>query len=177
MAMSRKILVPLATALAAGTIAAASGATFTSQSSNSLSAVTSGTLTHSNSKDGQAIFTLTDIKPGDTVNGYLSLTNTGSLPAEFSLTETSSTNAFTGDNLRLQIINTTTGAEIYSGTFGGLADGAKNELGVVQPGEGNDYRFTVSLDQDAPNGEQGKNAGATYQWDAIQLEGNTTEQP
>lgn len=174
---TRKILVPLATLLAAGAVAVGSGATFTSQTGNTLSAVTSGTLTQSNSKADAAIFSLENMKPGDVVNGYLSVTNTGSLPATFSLTETSSTNAFTGDYLTLTITNTTSGAEVYAGTFGGLADGAKNDLGVVAAGAKNDYRFTVRLAQEAPNSEQGKTAGAAYQWDSVQLDAETFEQP
>lgn len=105
----RKVLVPLATLAVASTLAVGSGATFTSQSDNTLSAVTSGTLSHSNSKDDAAIFTLTDLKPGDTAHGDLTLTNTGSLPADFGLTETSSTNEFTGELLGLTITNRTTG--------------------------------------------------------------------
>src|SRR5690348_15249752 len=91
---TKKILVPLATLLGAGAIAIGSGATFTSTTANTISSVTSGTLNHTNSKDGKAILSLTNIKPGDTVNGGLTITNTGSLPADFSLTETSSTNGF-----------------------------------------------------------------------------------
>ena len=173
---SRKILIPLATVLAAGAVAVGSGATFTSESKNTISAVTSGTLTHSNSKAGAAIFNLTDIKPGDTVNGDLTLTNTGSLPATFGLTETLSENGFAGSNLSLTITNTTTNAVVYTGTFGGLVDGAKTNLGEVAPGAVNAYRFSVKLAQDAPNAEQGKTASATYTWDSVQLAGQTTNQ-
>ncbi|WGX96521.1 TasA family protein [Nocardioides sp. L-11A] len=173
MRMSRKILVPLATLSAAGAIAVGSGATFTSQSGNTVSAVTAGTLQQTNSKDGGAIFDLANLKPGDTLNGTLTLTNTGSLPASFGLTETSSTNGFTGDNLSLAVTNTTTGATVYSGTFGGLVDGARTDIGVVQPGVANTFRFTVKLATATPNADQGKSASATYQWDSVQLNGDT----
>lgn len=176
MQLNKKVLFPLATLAAAGAVAIGSGATFTSTSGNTISSVTSGTLTQSNSKDGQAIFNLTNMKPGDTLNGSLTLTNTGSLPATFSLTETASTNGFSGDNLTLSITNTTTGAVVYNGTFGGLADGAKNDLGVVQAGVANNYRFTVKLAQTADNTQQGKSATAAYTWDSVQLNGETFEQ-
>jgi hypothetical protein len=175
--MNRKILVPLATTMAAGAIAVGSGATFTSATNNSLSAVASGTLTQSNSKASSAIFQLDSLKPGDTLNGYLSLTNTGSLPATFSLTEVSSTNTFTGSNLTLKITNTTTGTQVYSGTFGGLQDGLKNDLGAVAPGVQNDYRFQVTLASTTDNTDQGKTASATFKWDSVQLDAQTTEQP
>ncbi len=174
--MARKILLPLTTVLAAGAIAVGSGATFTSTSGNTISAVTSGTLTQSNSKDGKAIFSLTDLKPGDTLNGTLTLTNTGSLPADFSLTEVSSNNGFSGSNLTLDIVDTTANTTVYSGTFGGLADGAENALGTWASGAAHSFRFTVKLSQDATNAEQGKTAGATYTWDSVQTAGTTTNQ-
>lgn len=176
MVPSKKILLPLATLLAAGAIAVGSGATFTSTSANSLSAVTSGTLSQSNSKDDAAIFNLTDIKPGDTVNGDLTIRNTGSLPATFSLTETASTNGFSAELLKLDITNTTTGTKVFSGTFGDLVDGTKNDLGTVAPGASNAYQFSVKLDAAAPNAEQGKTASASYVWDSVQLAGETTNQ-
>lgn len=176
MQMSKKVLVPLATLAAAGAIAVGSGATFTSESNNTISAVTSGTLQQSNSKANAAVFDLTNLKPGDTLNGSLTLTNTGSLPAAFSLTETTSSNGFTGSNLSLTITNTTTGASVYTGTFGGLVDGAKTDIGVVQPGVANNYTFTVKLASTTTNDDQGKSASAAYKWDSVQLSGDVYNQ-
>lgn len=176
MRTNTKVLVPLATLLAAGAVAVGSGATFSSQTGNTISAVTAGTLTHTNSKDGGAVFDLTNLKPGDTLTGDLTLTNTGTLPAGFGLTEVSSTNGFSGAYLTLAVTNTTTDATVWSGTFGALADGARTDLGTIAAGEGNTFRFTVKLAQDAPNSEQGKTAGAVYQWDSVQLDGTTTAQ-
>lgn len=173
---SRKVLVPLATLLAAGAVAVGSGATFTSTTGNTISAVTSGTLTQTNSKDNAAIFNLVDMKPGDTLNGTLTISNTGSLPAKFSLTEVSSANGFTGENLKLTITNTTTSTQVYSGTFGGLEDGIAKGLGVFAKGEANSYRFTVVLDPNTPNADQGKTASASYKWDAVQLDAETFNQ-
>ena len=171
-----KILLPLATLVAAGAIAVGSGATFTSTSANTISSVTSGTLTQSNSKANAAIFNLTNIKPGDVVNGSLTIKNTGTLPATFSLTETSSTNTFSGSNLAMTITNTTTNKVVYTGTFGGLVDGTKNDLGLVAPGVSNDYTFSVKLDQGTLNTDQGKTASAAYQWDSVQADATTTNQ-
>ncbi|QVI58733.1 M73 family metallopeptidase [Nocardioides faecalis] len=175
--MQKKILVPLATLVAAGAIAVGSGASFTSTSSNTISSVTAGTLTQHNSKADKAIFELKDIKPGDTVNGTLELTNTGTLPANFSLTEVSSTNGFTGDELTLTITDAKDAATpVYDGTFGGLEDGLKKTLGTWAAGETHTYTFTVALDAEAGNDEQGKTANAVYKWDAVQLTGETTNQ-
>jgi spore coat-associated protein N len=178
----RKVLVPLATLLAAGAVAVGSGATFSSETGNTISSVTAGTLKHTNSKDKQAIFDLSDMKPGDTLNGSLVLTNTGSLPARFSLTEVSSSNAFGkvsaggASNLSMTITNTTSGEQVYSGDFGGLVDGAVTDLGVAEAAEANAYRFTVKLAQSTPNADQGKTADAVYQWNSVQLAGETFNQ-
>ncbi|WP_104107046.1 hypothetical protein [Nocardioides sp. 616] len=174
-ARTKKVLIPLATLLAAGTIAVGSGATFSSTTGNTISAVTAGTLKHSNSKDGQAIFTLGDVKPGDSRNGTLTITNTGSLPAKFTLTEKSSTNAFAAENLKLVITNTTSNTQVYSGTFGGLVDGTKNDLGEFAPGAAATYKFTVSLDAKADDTQQGLTAGAVYTWDSVQLDGTVQQ--
>ena len=139
--MNRKILIPLATLLAAGAIAVGSGATFDSHTGNTISSVTSGTLLHTNSKNNAAIFTLTNMKPGDTLNGTLTLKNTGTLPAAFSLTEVSSSNGFAGSNLTLDIVDTTTSATVYSGPFGGLVGTlligllASGDVGVFYGGD------------------------------------------
>lgn len=176
MKTTRKILVPLATLVAAAAVAVGSGATFTSTTGNTISAVTAGTLTHSNSKADQAIFDLTNMKPGDTLNGTLTLKNTGSLAAQFALTEVSSANSFTGSNLTLDIIDTTTSATVYSGTFGGLTDGAKNDLGTWAAGASHTFKFVVKLNQDTPNADQGKTANAVYSWSSVQLNADTYNQ-
>ena len=168
---TRKLLVPLATLAAAAAVAVGSGATFTSTSGNTISAVTAGTLTQSNSKADQAIFTLSNMKPGDTVTGTLTLTNTGSLAAAFSLVEVSSANTFAGSDLTLDITDTTTSTSVYSGTFGGLVDGAKTDLGTWASGAAHSFKFVVKLDTNAGNGDQGKTANAVYRWDSVQLNG------
>jgi spore coat-associated protein N len=173
----KKILVPLATLLGAGAIAVGSGATFTSTSANTISSVTSGTLTHTNSKADKAIFSLKDIKPGDTVNGGLTLTNTGSLPGIFSLTESSSVNGFAGKNLSLVITNTTTGTTVYTGTFGDLVDGTKTPIGTIAPSATNSFVFSVHLADTADNNDQNKTASAVYTWDSVQQAATTTDQP
>jgi spore coat-associated protein N len=174
---SKKVLVPLATLLVAGAVAVGSGATFTSETNNTASSFTTGTLKHTNSKADKAIFDLANLKPGDTLNGSLVITNTGTLPAAFGLTEVLSTNNFTVPSLlKLKITNSTTGAVVYNDTFGGLVDGAKTELGTVTAGTANTYVFSVTLDSSATNAEQGKSATATYKWDSVQLAGDTINQ-
>jgi spore coat-associated protein N len=164
---SKKVLVPLATLLAAGAVAVGSGATFTSTTNNSISSVTAGDLVHTNSKDDAAIFTLDKIKPGDVKTGSLKIENTGDLDSTLSLTEVSSSNAFSADNLKLKVTDDKA-EQLYSGTFGGLVDGEANPFGELPVGAVRTFTFEVSLSSDAPNDDQGKTATATYQWVSTQ---------
>lgn len=173
---SRRLLVPLATLAAAGALVVGSGADFSSSSANSQSVVTSGTLTQTNSRADQAIFNVSNIKPGDTVTGSVTITNTGSLPALFSVTETD-TGTFV-DRTLLSMTITQGATTVYSGPFGGATvnSAEKIELGTFLKGEARTYDYTVTLAQSATNVEQNKTANASYTWDAIQTTAVTVAQ-
>ena len=79
----RKAVAALATMLAAGAVAVGSGATFTTQTHNTVSGVTAGNLKQTNSKADKAVLNLANIKPGDSVTGSVTITNTGSIGALF----------------------------------------------------------------------------------------------
>jgi hypothetical protein len=168
----RKALVPLTTLAAAGALAVGSGANFSSNSANAASVVASGTLTQSNSKANAAIFNVSNIKPGDAVNGDVTITNTGSLPAVFSVTE-AGTNGFV-DKTNLVMTVTQNGATVWTGTFGTMGTQA---LGTFAAGEARTYRFSTTLKGSAGNAEQGKSANASYSWDAAQTSNVTVNQP
>jgi spore coat-associated protein N len=163
----RRLLVALATMLAAVSIAAASGATFNASSANTANGYTAGTLTMTNSKANAAVFNQSNLKPGDTVIGTVTITNSGTLPATYELVE-EAVNPFTGDLLSLVITDTASGAEVYRGTFGKAATQA---LGQWAPGEARTLRFATTLASGASNAEQGKSASATYTWNAVQTAG------
>lgn len=168
---TRKLLLPLTTLAAAGALAIGSGANFTSSSQNASSTYASGTLTQTNSKADSAIFDAGNLKPGDVVVGQVTITNDGSLPAVFSLTEVGATNGFAGTNLQMKV---TEGSNVvYDGTFGGL--GTK-PLGTFAAGEAKTFTFTTTLDINAGNGDQGKSAAASYTWDSVQTSPVTVDQ-
>lgn len=177
MSISRTILVPMATLIAAGSVAIGSGATFSSESQNSVSAVTAGTLTQSNSLSKVDVV-LPQMKPGDRVSGSLVLTNTGTLAGTYALYEPKSSSTFDSAEkegtsyLRLKMSHGKT--VLYDGDFGGLADDEAIDLGEFAPGEAKSYLFEISLDQDAPNSQQGRTASATYKWVGTQLPGDTS---
>lgn len=165
----RKVLVPLASLLAAGAIAIGSGASFTSVTENPGSSFTTGTLTQSNSRANQVIFDMGGLKPGDTVNGTVTIANTGSLPSKFSLSETGAVNGFVvADNLQLTITDVTTASaptSVWSGTFATMGTVS---LGTWGADEAHTFKFSTTLKLSAGNNEQGKTASATYKWDGVQ---------
>lgn len=172
---SRRILAPLATLAVAGALVVGSGADFTSQTSNTTSVVASGTLTQGNSRNGQAIFNVANIKPGDTVTGSVVITNTGSLPSNMKLTE-DATSGFTRDNLRLKIteVNTSAGGPnevIYDGAFDRtVAAPDVFTLDPFLPLEVRTYEYVVTFVRTTAdqNVDQGKTASASYVWDGTQ---------
>ena len=169
---SRRLLVPLATLAAAGALVVGSGASFTSASANTTSVVTSGSLTQTNSRDAAAIFNVNNIKPGDTVTGSVTIANTGSLGANFKVTETS-TNGFGQPGMLRMKITESTGKVIHDGTFGDLGGTDDiQELDTFAPGESRTYTYVVHLDVNASNDNQGDSAKASYVWDATQLTGD-----
>jgi hypothetical protein len=167
---TKRIVAGLATSLAALGVAIGSGATFNSQSANASNTFTSGTLTQTNSKNGVAILTGANMKPGDVKTGDVTIKNTGTLAGTFTLTETSAANAFGAGDLHLKIEDVTNASaptQVYYGDLGSVnANGIS--LGSFASGEQHTYRFTVTLDQNAPNSDQGKAATADYVWTAVQ---------
>ena len=171
-----RVLVPLAGLAAAAALAVGSGADFTSNSVNSANAFSTGSLTQTNSKAGSAVFDLANMKPGDTLNGSVTIKNSGTLGAGFKLTETATNGFTTKSNLKLTITESGSTAPVWTGTFGELTAAGPLVLGDWAPGQAKTFVFSVTLDSKADNTEQGKTATATYSWDAVQSAGTTTNQ-
>jgi hypothetical protein len=166
---SKKVLFPLATAALAGALAIGSGADFASSSSNTAGSVTAGKLEQTNSKGTGSILSLGNMKPGDSVYGQVTITNSGTLPQLFSVTETD-TNGFSTGVLSEKIEDVTNAASptvVYSGAFGSA--GTKS-LGSTAwaPNEAHTYRVTVTMAPTATNLEQGKSASAAFAWNGTQ---------
>ena len=173
---TRRFLAPLATLAVAGALVIGSGADFTSASNNSNSVVASGSLTQTNSRNGAAVFNVSNIKPGDTVKGSVAIKNTGTMPQKFSVAETA-TSSFTTGLLTMKVTETKAGVttEIFSGNFGAFAATAR-DLGTYAVGEERTYTYTVTLDQNAGNNEQNKTASASYAWTGTQTTAVTVDQ-
>ncbi|WP_345800899.1 TasA family protein [Microbacterium sp. AZCO] len=175
--LSRKrILIPLAGLLVASAIAVGSGADFVANSVNSANAFTTGTLQQTNSRGTGAIFNLSDLKPGDTVVGKVTITNSGTLPANIKLSENAVNGFTTKSNLTLTITAAGSTTPVWSGTFGALTGAAPVDLGAFAKGEAREYTFAVTLAQTAGNDEQGKTASASYTWSSTQTAATTYNQ-
>ena len=165
-ATSRKVLVPLATLLAAGAVAVGSGATWTSTTSNSV-AVTSGTLLHTNSHNGTTM-RLTNIKPGDTMTGTVVVTNTGTTSSKLDIAASAPSSTFSS---ALTISVTENGTSLYNGAFNSLAI---NQTDIdFNPNATATYVVTVSLASSATNVDQDKAASATFTWTQTQVAGGS----
>ena len=169
---SSKVLVPFVTMLAAGAVAVGSGATFTSQSTHTVS-VTAGTLHHTNSRNGLAL-TVANIKPGDSLNGSLTITNDGNLDSTLALKPTAaSTSTFAAGALNLKIVETGVATPIYDGDFSAL--GAQNwDLGALNVGSVATLTYTVSMPSNAGDVNQGKTASAGFTYTTTQTGSNSS---
>jgi hypothetical protein len=165
---SRKVLVPLATLLAAGAVAVGSGATFTSQSAHAVS-VTSGTLHHANTQDG-ATLTVSNLKPGDSQTGSLTISNDGTLDSTLALKPTAASSQFQSGAVTVKIAQ---GSKVvYNGDIAGLATAATWDLGALNVGQSTTLDYTVAMDTNATNANQNKSATASFQYVTTQTNGS-----
>jgi spore coat-associated protein N len=174
----KRTLGVLALVLVAVGVAVGSGADFSASSANPGNTFTAGDLTMSNSKEGVAILTASNMKPGDTTSGTVDIENTGSLAGDFTLTRSALSNS-DGSNPMSAKINlviedcgtdaTCDGSDtvVFSGTLTGMGS-SPYALEEFSPGESHRYEFTATFDSSAGNAYQGDNTSATFTWDAVQ---------
>jgi spore coat-associated protein N len=168
-----KILLSLA-AVGAVSIAAIGGtfanftATPTSIASN---AFASGTLTMSPSSTA-AIFNSNAMKIGDTANGSITITNTGTLAGIYTLQGSSSGSAALASQLHLTVYKDTdgSGTPVYDGSLGSFSSAG---LGTFAATNGaHTFYFHVSLPSTGTDAGdnllQGLSASESFTWTATQ---------
>lgn len=174
---SRKILVPLATLLVAAAVAVGSGATFTSTSDSRISA-SAGNLVHANSKH-MAALTVTNLKPGATETGSLTITNAGSLDSVLTVAPSGNADTFGSGAVTLTIesIHGAATEVEYTGNFAGLT--SPLTLGDLTAGLSTEdsitVRFTVSMAAGAGNVNQSKAAGVSLNFVTTQTAASNNE--
>jgi hypothetical protein len=184
----RRTVAGLATILAAAGVAVGSGADFTSRSANPANTFTAGTLAIDDSRDGAAIFTPSNMKPGGAPQtGTVDIENEGTIGAAFTLGRDSLENTDGGESnpapfaAKVNLVVTDCGefdgssapscgdgddAKVYDGTLAAM-DGDRS-LGDFGAKERHRYSFAAALDVSAGNEYQGDGASARFVWDAVQ---------
>jgi hypothetical protein len=142
-------------------------------------------MTILNSKEGTAVLSATNLRPGNSANGTVDIQNSGSLSGAFTLSRTApvdsdSTNPLSAKlNLTVVDCGTFVGATpptcdvgdptVYGGgtvAQMGTAGHAVSALGTYTAGEKHRYQFTVVLDTSAGNVYQGDTSNVEFDWNA-----------
>lgn len=152
-------------------------------------AATSGPMSLTSSKQEGAIFDLTNIAPGNSGTGEVTISNTGSAPGALSLASVGLTDAlgrFGGTLserllLRLEAIGSAGQAtELYDGQLGAMPE---LRLGTLATGASRTFRFVITmLDGGSPstpfvddNIYQRARTGIGYEWTLTESEGGDAE--
>jgi hypothetical protein len=170
----RRALAAMATLLIAVGVTAASGASFTASSVNASNTFTAGTLSMSNTKAGAAIFSASNMKPGDVATGEVDIKNTGTVNGAFTLSKTALTNNDTTYKMstQLNVVISDCGTDsdcsskslVTSGTLESL--GSNIPVGNIAGGVTHRYEFVATFDSNADDNYQGKSATAEFTWNA-----------
>ena len=177
-------LTVLACGLASAGIFAGSYASWTAQTTNPGNSVTAGTLTMSNSKSASAVFSGTNVKPGDTNSGTVTVANTGSLPMTVGLTQDTVSATGIEASLRWSLHDDTRNWCVWpsnsAGACGSLgvwnaaatltSFAMPNSVGGAQWAAAESHTFTATwqLLASSANSDQGKAGSFRLVWDGIQ---------
>jgi hypothetical protein len=142
-------------------------------------ALASGALSMSNSRDGRAIFSASEVAPGVMTTGTVTIRNTGSLAGSLALSPgVAQTSGARGrallGALRLRIADVTSPVEsaVYSG---GLEQLPQLALALLEPGSARSYRFSALLPDGGPSADgagdnlmQHASISVAYDWTLTQ---------
>jgi hypothetical protein len=172
--LSTRILLTIAAVVAVSALAlGGTYANFTASPTTIASnGFTSGTLTMSRSGSG-AILSAGNMKIGDTATGSVTITNTGSLAATYTLDGAVTGDASLAGQLNLKIYadnDNVAGSKIYDGALNGVS---ALSLGNFAATSGSHvYYFHVALPSTGTDAGdnllQGKTATASFTWSAVQ---------
>jgi spore coat-associated protein N len=164
------LVTSLAMALAAIGLAVAAPGRGHDPASASLSAA-SGAVGISNSLAGAAVLSAGDLRPGDSVEGTVTIGNDGDVAGRFVLaapdvvdTPGPGGGALSG-RVVLTVTDLTGGTQLFSGH---PADLAESDVGTLEPGDEHEFRFTLTWPS-APAGDnlyQGSALSLGFEWRA-----------
>ena len=179
-ASPRKLVGALFVLMLAAMMAVASGASFTSTSANVGNIVTAGTLEHTNTTGNadHTILKVDDLMPDHSVDGFVTLKNTGDGDGVLTLKKSNLSNSNPAlpfsSKLNLVITDITNPTEVvkYDGKLGTMGTLPLDDIAV---GAERSYRFTVEFPDggvpaDASSGDNRyKNASTEvdYNWELV----------
>ena len=164
--------------VAAVAVAVGSSASFTATSANPSNTFAAGTLTILNSKEGLAVLTASNMKPGESANGTVDVQNTGSLSGAFTLSRSgiSDSDATFPMSAKLDLVVKDCGdfssgpptcdvgdPAVYTGTIAAMGS---TSLGTFAASEKHRYQFAVTFNSSANNNYQGDSSSVQFDWDA-----------
>lgn len=141
-----------------------SGASFVTASSNPSNVFIAGNLGHVNNRNGQVLITTSGMQPGDSQDGTMTLTGTGNLSGDYTLSvtnlvDTPSSPPLSG-TLLLTVEDLQTG-DVYEDLVSAFDP---VDLGTISPGEADSYTVTLSYPDGPTNGAvQGASMSLTLQ--------------
>jgi spore coat-associated protein N len=178
-ASPRKVLLAFGALLVVAAVAVGSGANFNSTSANPSNVFTAGTISSSNSKASAAILTASNIVPGATANGSVTIKNTGSASGTFTLSPATPVDTPASPGLSKKLLLTITdngdptcvsscpaAVVLYTGTI--FAEPATIALGTFAPNAQHSYAFAMTFPDSGLNGAdnayQGASTSVAYNW-------------
>jgi spore coat-associated protein N len=177
-ASPRRVLLAFGALMIAAALAVGSGANFNSTSANPSNVFTAGTISSSNSVSG-AILTASNIVPGNTANGSVTIKNTGRASGTFTLSPGTPADTPASPGLSKKLLLTIVdqgdptcvtacpaNVTLYSGTI--FAEPATIALGTFAPNAQHSYKFTMTFPDGGANGAdnayQGASTTVAYNW-------------
>ena len=168
----------LSALVAAVAVAVGSSASFTASSANPSNTFAAGTLSILNSKEGLAVLTASNMKPGDSQTGTVDVQNTGSLSGAFALSRSGivDSDATYPMSAKLDLVVKDCG-DFSSGTptcdagdpvkyTGTIAAMGSTALGTFAASEKHRYEFAVTFNSSADNNYQGDSSSVQFDWNA-----------
>jgi hypothetical protein len=175
----RRRIGALAALTAAAAVAVGSGANFTAASANPSNTFAAGSLSILNSKEGAAILTASNMKPGDSVNSTVDIKNTGTVSGVFSLSKSNISDSDGTNPLSQKLTVTIADCGLYSGGTppscasptqkysGTISAMGTTALGTFAANDHHRYQFTVTWTAGAGDDNyQGDNTSVEYDWNA-----------
>lgn len=134
-------------------------------------AAVSGSFSHSNSRDGQAILNASGMRPGSRVTGDVTIANTGDLAGAFRLArpgiaeQPGAGGGTLSTRLVLQVVDVSDAATPLTVWAGGLGAFTAVDLGTFAPGQARTYRFTATFPEGGPADNAWAGASSTVRFD------------